>query len=213
MILLSVIQLSGGHCTLFSLSSEVCIIWNFFFYFRSEKYLRILRSALLLALQNDENDSAKLIYEKFGEDKKEISNDPYCKIYFQRYFDISRHLDNNTNIRNAKEKRQRERQMKNKGIYNSFICQLIQNRENTTAARAIIDLNSDEDDDFECPVCFEFMFEPRKIYACHRGHNICSVCIADPRIRSCPICRDDFEIRRPQRSIEAEKKAKIFQEK
>ena len=56
---------------------------------------------------------------------------------------------------------------------------------------------------FECPVCFEIMASPRRIYACSNNHFICSICLDfcmnDPNLlKSCPKCRDDFTENRPQ---------------
>ena len=56
---------------------------------------------------------------------------------------------------------------------------------------------------FECPVCFEIMALPRRIYACSNNHFICSICLDlcmnDPKLaKSCVECRDDFTKNRPQ---------------
>ena len=43
--------------------------------------------------------------------------------------------------------------------------------------------------DFECPVCYELMEPPRRIFQCLNGHLICQNCKERPEIRICPVCR------------------------
>lgn len=43
--------------------------------------------------------------------------------------------------------------------------------------------------DFDCPVCYELMANPRRIYQCLHGHLICQNCRDRPEIRTCPVCR------------------------
>ena len=51
--------------------------------------------------------------------------------------------------------------------------------------------------EFECPVCCFLMTPPRRIFSCSHDHWICSLCLADPKVKSCPICREDFVKREP----------------
>ena len=44
-------------------------------------------------------------------------------------------------------------------------------------------------EDFDCPVCYEVMEPPRRIYQCLNGHLICQNCKERPEIRICPVCR------------------------
>merc|ERR1711860_211756 len=74
--------------------------------------------------------------------------------------------------------------------------------------------NDDEDDDtedqpkvqtntedllseFDCPVCFELMSAPKRIFSCSNDHYICSLCLTDPKIMICPQCREDFKVLKP----------------
>ena len=53
---------------------------------------------------------------------------------------------------------------------------------------------------FECPVCTEEMLGGKvKIYSCSNDHWICSGCLLDPRLTSCPSCREDFLEIKPKR--------------
>jgi len=40
-----------------------------------------------------------------------------------------------------------------------------------------------------CPVCWEAMKPPRRIFQCQNGHLICEVCRSQPQTRGCPTCR------------------------
>ena len=57
---------------------------------------------------------------------------------------------------------------------------------------------------FECPVCFEIMKSPRKIFGCSNDHFICSECLKSSSIKCCPICREDYESNKPQRRFKSE---------
>jgi hypothetical protein len=45
--------------------------------------------------------------------------------------------------------------------------------------------------DFECPVCYDIMIEPRKL---HCGHRFCSVCLRNTKWNNsqCPMCRAEI---------------------
>lgn len=171
--------------------------------FRSDKFQHVLRMALNKSIKNDFPELAKLIYEKFGDEKKLISEDPFFQSSTERYFNICRQLEKNAYLRNNNEKRQRERQQRNKEVYQNFLCHLLQSDSIKDQG---ITLNNLEED-FECPVCFELMVAPRQIFSCGNGHFLCSDCLRNPKIKSCPICRDNFNTRKPKRSIKAEKRA------
>ncbi len=65
------------------------------------------------------------------------------------------------------------------------------------------------DVDLECPVCYNVMLPPTKIYSCSRGHSLCSECRDQmmnlPYHPKCPECRESFFQKRPRRSILAER--------
>jgi len=42
---------------------------------------------------------------------------------------------------------------------------------------------------FECPVCLDFAWPPRKIFQCREGHIICELCYGNQQLQTCPICR------------------------
>jgi hypothetical protein len=174
--------------------------------FRTARWQSILRSALKLSIDNDHFEISKTIFDKFsGRKKTFFTPEPYFETYFTRYLAISSYLANRTETRNTKERIHREKQIRNLNVYKNFISYIL-TEKNSSSAEAPAKPSID-DEDLDCPVCFEFMCKPRDIFACHNGHLLCSVCLACPRITSCPICRDDFNARKPQRATEAEEKA------
>ena len=54
------------------------------------------------------------------------------------------------------------------------------------------------DSAFDCPVCYEMMAPPRRIFECKNGHLICEFCEKRPEIKTCPTCRGNLG-RRGQR--------------
>jgi Zinc finger, C3HC4 type (RING finger) len=100
----------------------------------------------------------------------------------------------------------REKQIKNLGAYKDLICYLLQEEKSDSSAAPV--KPSDDDEDLECPVCFEDMLPPMRIFACHNGHLLCSICLDNLKSQTCPICRDDLTIRKPVRAFEAEERAK-----
>eukprot|EP00092_Neocalanus_flemingeri_P065894 GFUD01080197.1.p1 GENE.GFUD01080197.1~~GFUD01080197.1.p1 ORF type:complete len:238 (-),score=48.14 GFUD01080197.1:61-774(-) len=40
-----------------------------------------------------------------------------------------------------------------------------------------------------CPVCYEALKPPQRIFQCANGHLICEVCHGEPQLRGCPVCR------------------------
>ena len=57
---------------------------------------------------------------------------------------------------------------------------------------------------FECPICFETIRRPLKIFSCSNDHYICCGCLKDSHVKSCPICRESFEERQPKRRFHSE---------
>ena len=52
--------------------------------------------------------------------------------------------------------------------------------------------------EYECPICFDVMASPKRIYACSNGnHFICSLCLFDTKMSCCPSCREDFTMSKP----------------
>lgn len=50
--------------------------------------------------------------------------------------------------------------------------------------------------EFDCPVCYEMMEPPRRIFQCPNGHLICENCKARESLRKCPTCRLSLGARR-----------------
>ena len=64
--------------------------------------------------------------------------------------------------------------------------------------------------DFECPVCYEIMCPPSRIFQCNNGHLICEVCKGHTEIRTCPTCRVPLGPTSLMRNIPMEKLAKTY---
>jgi len=47
-------------------------------------------------------------------------------------------------------------------------------------------------DEMECPVCWEEMTPPKKIFQCRQGHAVCETCFENPQVKKCPTCRGHF---------------------
>ena len=40
-----------------------------------------------------------------------------------------------------------------------------------------------------CPICWEAMTPPKRIFQCTNGHLVCEVCRSQPEVQGCPTCR------------------------
>ena len=56
----------------------------------------------------------------------------------------------------------------------------------------------------ECPVCFDDMIPPMKIFQCINGHSLCENCKANVKIANCPSCRVPIQGDQMTRNILAE---------
>ena len=104
-----------------------------------------------------------------------------------------------------------KKDLKNKKVYSEFLTLCLKDNssnDKSTSKDEKLFVPDCSVGELECPVCFYDMFKPLKIFSCHNGHFICDKCLSDDSIKSCPICRDDFSLRPPLRSFEAEEKAK-----
>ena len=185
-----------------------------FKFFSSEVGHKLFRSILRQSVEKDDLEIAEMIFKKFEEKKVEICNEPYFEIAVQRFFKISFRLKNkningNTNKSARFIKDQTIKDLKNKKVYSEFLSACL--KDKSTKDNSSLDKEVNVPDcsigEFECPVCFFDMFKPLKIFCCHNGHFICDKCLSNDSIKSCPICRDDFSLRPPKRSFEAEEKA------
>ena len=101
-------------------------------------------------------------------------------------------------------------------VYKNYICSILRKSYDTQEKEDALpeikdDLNESKPSNenlinenlmkfFECPVCFEIMAPPKRIYACLQTHLICSLCldnILNSPSKSCPRCRQDFTETKP----------------
>jgi len=94
-------------------------------------------------------------------------------------------------------------------IAESIICELLENNnydvEKTTEELVLLDPSATQassgserrseatsDNSLpipSCPVCYEALKPPKRIFQCTNGHLVCEICQRQPQLRGCPTCR------------------------
>merc|ERR1712126_224417 len=74
-------------------------------------------------------------------------------------------------------KKGKEEELKNSKIALKILCKELSNQIDPDTAK-------DEDRILACPICFEKLLPPKRIYTCENGHPTCSTCL--PSITACP---------------------------
>ena len=159
------------------------------FCFRSEKHRIELRSALRKAIEFDQNKIAKIIFSKFGESAHLISTEPNTNVFLQRYFEVCNYLEAKSAAEETKKAEHR--------FFKEKLSRLLDPKTSTESPT----LQSFSDDS-DCPICFDEMCHPKKVYSCNnvfRPHFICSECLANLPKKECPSCKEDFKKRKPKR--------------
>ena len=100
-------------------------------------------------------------------------------------------------------------------VYKKHICSSLRKIKSTQGKNELSEIRKDTNEnkassekcesedfkkllsEFDCPICFEIMASPKRIYACSNNHFICSLCLFDTKIRTCPICRESFNVKKP----------------
>jgi hypothetical protein len=168
-------------------------------------------SSLIVAIKCNHSDLATIIYDKL---QKMFEDDISLKPMFDRYFELNKEVDNKSITEERLEICQR-----NIEAYVTIICNCLVNKHTLSSHPAELKESTNPgkfttdkkvSDEFECPVCFEQMISPKKIYSCSNDHYICSICLADPKITHCPQCREDFAIITPTRRISSERIARLL---
>ena len=72
--------------------------------------------------------------------------------------------------------------------------QIKNNNQSVTRSRSLkhsrfFDKHINNENEYECPICFEMPFAPKKVYQCSNGHVYCSECKVKPNMTHCPQCR------------------------
>ena len=68
-------------------------------------------------------------------------------------------------------------------------------------SRSLKEKSSNESSDYECPICYELPFSPKKVYQCGNGHVYCSDCKEKPGMKHCPQCRIPLDQKSAIRNI------------
>ena len=154
-------------------------------------------STLILAIEDHQSEVIPQLMEKL---QKYFNLE--LTVPIKRYLDLSKELES----KNVSKER-RAICKTNLEVYKKNIVSQL--RKLTKLPK-----NEDEDDDtedqpkvqtntedllseFDCPVCFELMSAPKRIFSCSNDHYICSLCLTDPKIMICPQCREDFKVLKP----------------
>ena len=103
-------------------------------------------------------------------------------------------------MKDRKIKKERKDQVKrNIQIFKQVILESLEENKPSITSDANIRL------EFECPICCDEMNPPLEIFACSNDHFLCSECLGNAGIQSCPICREDFSQSKPTRRHAAER--------
>lgn len=190
-------------CLTFCLTLDKAYYFSFYltiwykFFDRDPLCHKVMKSSLRASIKSNNYEIANKIMEKIGEDINNMTSDPQFDVFFGRYYKLSKYL--------TKSSTNRQKTLKNIDNYKNLLIDLLQPKKDVKT----ITLASLEKD-YDCPVCFEYMCPPSQIYTCHNGHLLCSFCLSSLPKKICPQCRDDFAVRKPMRSFDAEKKAKQY---
>ena len=69
----------------------------------------------------------------------------------------------------------------------------------------VLQVQEDACSHLECIICLEIPLASIQIYSCQEDHILCQICKSNPTIKSCPMCRQNFEVQPPRRNRLAEK--------
>jgi len=70
-----------------------------------------------------------------------------------------------------------------------------------TRSRSLKENGLNESSEYECPICYELPFSPKKVYQCGNGHVYCSDCKEKPGMKHCPQCRIPLDQKSAIRNI------------
>ena len=144
---------------------------------------------LVTALKQNHHDVVKILFDRV---QQQETLDESIKTEINKYMVAAKHL---TKTKDSKKR-------------HSLIAKMNESKFSLVRKLAQTDVKQDQElsDEFECPVCLEFMSAPKKIYACSHDHMFCSDCYLPNKseLKSCPICRENFEEFLPKRRTEYE---------
>lgn len=180
------------------------------------KKIHVSDNTLAMALEEDRLELIKLVLDKLDKSQKQ----PEFECYMDRYLSLLKEA--------AKKKVSSERKAicrQNLAIYKKCLLNMLvkpntnakdDNQNGSTSSRLLDKKQQDFIQtilqEYECPVCLDRMKPPRQIFACTNDHYICSVCLDDPKISTCPLCREDYRDFAPRRRVTAERMAeRLFQ--
>ncbi len=169
------------------------------------KHTRPEVSSLITAINTFQHEFVQQFCEHLS---KTLAKHPDLLIPLQRFVELCKEIEAKMTPKDRKEVCKT-----NVEVYKNHICTHLKkyfayaiNEEDYSddVDKVTVDLESYNDketkdilSEFECPVCFEVMNWPKRIYACSNDHYICSICLTDPKVLACPLCREDFILTKP----------------
>ena len=155
-------------------------------------------STLILAIEDHQSEVIPQLMEKL---KKYFTME--LTVPIKRYMDLSKELES----KNVSKERKAICQT-NLEVYKKNIVSQLKKLSKLPVHHPVDDeeehqqpkVQTNTEDllsEFDCPVCFELMSSPKRIFSCSNDHYICSMCLTDPKISSCPQCREDFNVVKP----------------
>ena len=126
------------------------------------------------------------------------------KIYLQRFVDLGKELK----MKNLTVERRDQCKANYDAFKSKIMGQLTKKNRNENVVENVVHVDDHEKEalsehfktamsEFECPVCLDIMSSPIRIYSCSNDHFICSKCLTKPKLTTCPQCREDFKIHKP----------------
>ena len=155
-------------------------------------------SSLILAVNNDQERTIKAIQANIS-----TSTISSATLELDRLTCLLEELKQ----KNIKKER-KDQIKKNINIFKQMILQKLNSKSTAlknVAENMSVGKTSDLMLEFECPICSEEMATPLQIFGCSNDHFLCSECLENPGLKSCPICREDFASNKPTRRHAAEK--------
>ena len=151
-------------------------------------------STLIMAIEENQTEFVPILMEKLQK-----YFDVELNVPMKRYLEISKEIE----LKNISKDRKSICKTNLEVYKRNIISQLrkITNKpldnqeleENPKIQKSCDELLSE----FDCPICFELMSSPKRIFSCSNDHYICSICLTDPKLEACPQCREDFKVHKP----------------
>lgn len=202
------------------------------------KHASLEMSSLMFAMLNRQHHHVSTFLKQLKGDI--IEKDRFLPVFIQRFIEISRELELKKTSKERREVCNRNLNIIEKTCCGKILilfypnCKTVLDIHQKVELESLVQEESKESDDqdsreentskvpgidevfeeFSCPICCFLMQPPeRRIYGCSNDHWICSTCLVDPKIKSCPSCREDFNVNAPKIRTTSERCLSLLLEK